>query len=337
MIRKTLALVALLATTALVAQNRNRAVSNPDSQGGGSFPIAGTTVSGFVTSINGSIISLANGLVTLDISTAKVLGDDGVVASVSSITPGSLVFAVLKSGDSAPNAPLQVATIGVTRIAQVVLSGPVQSVDPITGTLTLLGRTIHVTADTSIGGGRGSGALGDILPNEVVQVQANAVDGSLVATSILVFFETPPASTLVHGTVKSIGAASWVITDGRGKDVTVVVNAQTKIVGDPKVGDEVDVVISVDSANANVAVSIMKSITPPLQVHLTGWVSSISATSWTISGPPGSMAPAFLLGVNAQTKIVGDPKVGDRVDVIAKLNSTALLPPGYLALSITKI
>ena len=74
MIKKTLALVALLATTALVAQNRNRAVTNPDSQGGGSFPIAGTTVSGFVTSINGSIISLANGLVTLDISTAQVLG-----------------------------------------------------------------------------------------------------------------------------------------------------------------------------------------------------------------------------------------------------------------------
>ena len=329
MLWKTLA-IALLSTTSLFAQTRTRAITTPGV--GGGFPIAGTTVSGLVTGVSGSIISLANGLVTLDASGAKILGDDGVATSVASITPGSLIFAVLKSADSAPNAPLPVATLAVTHVAQVTLSGPVQSVDPSAKTLTLLGRTIHVTADTSIGGSRGSGALGDILPNQVVQVQANAVAGSLTATSILVFFETPPASTLIHGTVKSIGAASWVITDGRGKDVTVVVNAQTKIVGDPKVGDAVDVVISVDSAGANVAVSIMKSIEPPIQVHLTGWVSSISATSWTISGPPGSMAPAFLLQVNAQTKIVGDPRVGDRVDVIAKPSST-----GFVALSITKM
>ena len=327
---KSLAVAVLISTTGLFAQTRTRAVTAPDARGGS--PIAGTTVSGLVTGVNGSIISLANGLVTLDVSDAKILADDGVVSSLTSITPGSMIFAVLKSAVSAPNAPLSVATIAISRVAQVTLSGPVQSVDPMAGTLTLLGRTIHVTADTSIGGSRGSGALGDILPNQVVQVQANAVAGSLTATSILVFFETPPPSTLVHGTVKSIGAASWVITDGRGKDVTVVVNAQTKIVGDPKIGDAVDVVISVDSASANVAVSIMKSIEPPTQVHLTGWVSSISATSWTISGPPGSMAPAFLLQVNSQTKIVGDPRVGDRVDVIAKPDST-----GFVALSITKM
>jgi hypothetical protein len=330
MFRKTLA-IALLSATSLFAQTRIRAVGAPDSRGGS--PIAGTTVSGFVTSVSGSIISLASGLVTLDVSDAKILGDDGVVSSLTSITPGSLIFAVLKSADSAPNAPLPVATLAVSRTAQVTLTGPVQSVDASAGTLTLLGRTIHVTADTSIGGGRGSGALGDILPNQVVQMQANAVGGSLVATSILVFFESPPPSILVHGTVKSIGADSWVITDGRGKDVTVVVNAQTKIVGDPKVGDAVDVVISVDSAGANVAVSIMKSITTPLQIHLSGRVSAISGTSWTISpGPPGSMAPAFLVQVNAQTKIVGDPKVGDRVDVIAKSTSD-----GFVAISITKI
>jgi hypothetical protein len=331
MLRRTLTVVTLLVTTALVAQNRTRAVTNPDSRGG-SFPIAGTTVSGFVTGVSGSIISLANGLVTLDISAAKVLGDDGVVASVTSITPGSLIFAVLKSGDSAPNAPLQVATIGVTRMAQVVLSGPVQSVDASGGTLTLLGRTIHVTTDTSFGGSRVARGLVDILPNQLVQVQANAVGGSLVATSVLVFAETPRPSFLVHGTVKSIGADSWVITDGNGKDIVVVLNAQTKIIGDPKLGDEVDVLINVDSASSNVAVSIMKSITTPLQIHLSGWVSSISATSWTISGPPGSMAPAFLIQVNAQTKISGDPRVGDRVDVIAKRSST-----GFVALSITKI
>ena len=90
---------------------------------------------------------------------------------------------------------------------------------------------------------------------------------------------------------------------------------------------------SVDSAGANVALSIMKSSPPSTEMHITGTVSSINGTSWTISpGPPGSMAPVFLVQVNAQTKIVGDPKVGDRVEVIAQLTRD-----GAVAISITKL
>lgn len=328
MIRKAIAFAVLLTATLSYAQSRGHAVFAPDARGG--FPVPGTTVSGLVTGVSGSIISLANGMVTLDASGAKILSDDGVVASLSSITPGSIVFAVLKSAESAPNAPLLALSIAVTRSAQVTLSGPVQSVDLIGGTLTLLGRTIHITADTSFGG---SGGLSDILPNQILQVQANAVAGSLVATSVLVFAQSPPPSIYFHGTVKSIGTDSWVITDGRGKNVTVVVNAQTKIIGDPKVGDAVDVLISVDSSGANVALSIMKSNPPSTEMHITGRVSSISATSWTISpGPPGSMAPVFMVQVNAQTKIVGDPKVGDRVEVVAQVTRD-----GVVAISITKL
>ena len=331
MIRKAIALAALLTATLSFAQTRGRAVTAPDALGG--FPVPGTTVSGLVTGVSGSIISLANGLVSLDVSAAKILGEEGVEGSLTSITPGSIVFAVLKSAESAPNAPLPAMSIAVTRSAQVTLSGPVSSVDSIGATLTLLGRTIHVTADTSFGGNRGSRGLADILPNQIAQVQANAVAGSLVATSVLVFAQSPPPSIYFHGTVKSIGTDSWVITNGRGKDVTVVVNAQTKIIGDPKVGDSVDVLISVDSAGANVALSIMKSSPPSTEMHITGTVSSINGTSWTISpGPPGSMAPVFLVQVNAQTKIVGDPKVGDRVEVVAQLTRD-----GAVAISITKL
>src|SRR2546427_2817672 len=162
MIRKAFALAALLTATLSFAQTRGRAVTAPDALGG--FPVPGTTVSGLVTGVSGSIISLANGLVTLDVSAAKILSENGVEGSLSSITPGSIVFAVLKSAESAPNAPLPAMSIAVTRSAQVTLSGPVQSVDSIGATLTLLGRTIHVTADTSFGGNRGSRGLADILP-----------------------------------------------------------------------------------------------------------------------------------------------------------------------------
>ncbi|HEY8132224.1 MAG TPA: DUF5666 domain-containing protein, partial [Thermoanaerobaculia bacterium] len=125
-----------------------------------------------------------------------------------------------------------------------------------------------------------------------------------------------------------IGTDSWIITDTRRGDVNVKVNAQTKIVGSPKVGDTVDVLANVDSANNYVAVSIALS---PTQMHISGVVKSIGATTWVI-GPAVGLGPDFLVQVTAQTRIVGDPKVGDRVD--------ALVQPGrdgFVAISITKL
>jgi len=316
MIRKTLAPLFLLVAVTAVAQNRGHAVTVP-------FPFPGTTVSGVVTAVNGTNVSLAIGFVIVDVSQATITDDRG---NQATITPGSLIFVILRSSTS-----LQASTVIVTNIPQVTLSGPVQSVNAAAGTLQVLGLTIHTNSSTSIGGSHAIHGLSDIVANDVVQIQADAVGSTLVASSILVFAPAPqPLPTLLHGTVKSIGTDSWVISDSRHGDVTVLVNAQTKILGSPKIGDTVDVLANIDSAHNYVAISIAVSPQLPMQIHLSGVVKSIGATSWVI-GPAAGLGPDFLVQVNTQTQIIGSPKVGDHVDVIVRQTSA-----GYVAISITK-
>jgi hypothetical protein len=312
MLRKTLASLILLIAATASAQNRGRVV--------GPSPIPGSTISGFVSTVNGTNIGLANGLITIDVSQATITDDHGASAT---IIPGSMIFAILRSGTL-----LQASSVVVTNLPQATLSGTVQAVNAAAGTLQLLGITIHVDPNTSFGGNHNIRGLSDIVANDVVQVQVNAIGSSIVASSVLVFAPMPHLPTLFHGTVKDIGTDSWIITDTRRGDVNVKVNAQTKIVGSPKVGDTVDVLANVDSANNYVAVSIALS---PTQMHISGVVKSIGATTWVI-GPAVGLGPDFLVQVTAQTRIVGDPKVGDRVD--------ALVQPGrdgFVAISITKL
>jgi uncharacterized protein DUF5666 len=314
MIRKSLTALALLIAIAAFGQNR---VPNRTQ-------IPGTTVSGFVTAVNGSTISLANGLVNVDVSHATITNDRG---AATTITPGSLIFAVLRSSNS-----LEAVSVVVSSTPQVTLSGPVQSVNASAGTFQLLGLTIHTDANTSFGGDHTIRRLSDIVANDIVVVQANASGSSLLASTILVFAPIRQLfPTLLHGTVKNIGTDSWVITDSHRGDTTVLVNAQTKILGSPRVGDTVDVLANVDSANNFVAISIALSPVANSRFHFTGVVKQIGDRSWVI-GPAVGLGPDRIVQVNSSTRIIGDPRVGDRVDVVLDPNSAL-----NLALSITKL
>jgi len=311
----TLLIGLLSGATQLFAQGRTRASIAPHPD------LSGETVTAVVTSVSGSLVQLANGLVTIDISNAKVSGD---------IVPGAVLFAVLQPGTVAANAPMPAAIVRATSVSQVTLSGSVTSVDLANGTLTLLGRTIRTTSSTKYSGllTFAPMTLADIMPGQIVIVDASASGGMLVANSINVLTgHAPPSFSMLRGTVKSIGATSWVITSN-GSDVTINVNANTKILGDPKAGDTVDVSIGGD----NFAVAIMKEPTLD-QVHMNLWVVSTGATEWIVGGPPGSMAPVHSVTVNAKTKISGDPKAGDRIDLVVQVQSGGK----WLALSITKL
>lgn len=296
--------------------------------------VSGRSVSGFVTAVNGPLIQLANGLVTIDTSGVTSNGING----PTTIHVGDLVFAVLKPGDVAANAPLPAAFIGVTSLPAVSLSGPVTSVDATNGTITLLGRSIRVTSSTVLAGMYPNSTLklSDIVAGEVVSVDAAVVNGVLTATTIHVFAPVQMPATIIHGTVKSISNTAWVITRG-SSDVTVTVNAQTKIAGSPKVGDAVDVIVTTDTASNYVALSIIPTRIPEppsTQVHLRGIVKSISPTVWTL-GPEGGFDAIPLdlrLLIDPSTKFIGDPKVGDRVDALVQVGFA-----GYSAISITKL
>ncbi len=265
---KRLSLALLLVAAVANAQvNRHRGLV-PGNPPGDPFRLpAPAIVSGTVSAVSGNIISLANGTVTLDASAAHIVDLNGKPVAVNSLTAGTLVVATVKPDNVAANAPIPAVLIGVSQPAAVTLTGPVTAVDVPHNTLTLLGRTIQVTANTSFampfpGGING---LAGIQPNEIVTVQANP-NGTqgLVAVSVLVMSVHVDRPELFHGTVKSITGDTWVI-GGFDKDVTVTVNAQTQIAGNPKAGDSVLVLALTDSSGKLVAVSITKSMLPIFQ------------------------------------------------------------------------
>lgn len=271
----------------------------------------GATISGVVQRVDGNLIRLADGLITVDASEAKILIDRGREGTAADIEPGMQLFATIGSNGKA-------STISATRAGDATIFGAVDSVDVAAKTLVILGYTIHVDANTSFGGFRkGEDVdLSDIMTNQLVQVQVDAVNGSLVAREVLILAPLPPQAGHVRGTVKSIGTESWEIKIDR-EVVTVLVNAQTKIAGSPKVGDTVEVLYTIDSANNKVAISILKFevSTPPRVVQFHGKVKSITGPTWVVTVDGSNEEKTFT--VNERTKVTGAPVVGDLVQVLA--------------------
>jgi Domain of unknown function (DUF5666) len=269
MTAKRLALVLLLAATVANAQvTRNRSVQPGTPPADPFRALAPATVSGTVSAVSGNIINVANGTVTIDASGARIVDTTGATVSLSSLTTGSLIVATVKSDNVAPNAPLQATLIAVSKPAALTLTGPVTSVDAAHNSFVLLGRTIQVTPQTSFASpflGTTVKGLADVQPNELVAVQANPGGAqTIVAVSVLVMSMHIDRPEFFHAKVKSIAADAWVITEN-GKDVTVTVNAQTQIAGNPKAGDTVDVLALSDSSGKLVALSIVKSLLPIFQ------------------------------------------------------------------------
>jgi hypothetical protein len=266
MMTKRLALALLLVATIANAQMDRRRGAAPGAPAADPFHFGSpAVVSGTVSAISGNIIHVANGTVTLDATGAKIVDTTGAAVSLSSVTTGSLIVATVKSDNIAPNAPIPATLIAVSKPAALTLTGPVTSVDAAHNSFVLLGRTIQVTSQTSFSApffGATVKGLADLQPNELVTVQANpGGTQTIVAVSVLVMSMHVDEPALIHGTVKSIAADAWVITDN-GKDTTVAVNAQTQIVGSPKVGDSVIILARNDSSGKLVAISIMKSMLP---------------------------------------------------------------------------
>jgi hypothetical protein len=288
----------------------------------------GNTAGGLVTAVNGNIITVG-GVLPIDASNAKLVGDFGGEARLADITPGTYVHAILRKSPQPAGAALAAETIAIVRIPQISLHSVVESVDVANNSFTVLGRTIKVDANTSFRSlvGSGNTGLADLQTGSVVDVDARNVNGAIVASVVQVFARTTGGGTIAAtGIIESINGNEWKI----GNRV-VVVNAQTKIAGDPKVGDYVSFVAFVDSSNQLLALSIIKMTPPPPVgdsrfIHAT--VTSISATSWVIR-PIG--LKDITLTINSATQIDPGIKVGDLVDVTASFDNRT-----YVALTIRK-
>ncbi len=261
-------------------------------------------------------VKLADGLISIDASSTRVTLVTGQPGTVGDIKPGMRIVAVLK-----PGPPLSAQQILVTGAAGLVdVQGAVDAVDATARTFSAAGIKFQVTGETSFGGprdGSGTTSLADLRVGDPVRVSAGNQGGVLTAARVLVLGKVILPGERLHGIVKAIGTESWTLSVD-GKERTLLVNAQTKVVGEPKVGDEVDVLSQPDSAGNLVALLIVKSgATPPPSadvVTFDGTVKAIAAASWTITSRDGDVAVA----ITPTTKIEGSPAVGDAVKVAAQ-------------------
>jgi hypothetical protein len=275
-------------------------------------------VSGVVHSVTGNLIHLAGGLVTIDATGAKIVAGRGEERGVGDIEPGSMLVATVRRGAVAPGAPIPVSMIAVSRQTGVSLVGNLESVDTANQTLTLLGRTIHVTPDTSFGGFRSAG-LQDLTVNQLVNVEADAIGGILVARSVLLVAPAMPNVNATRGVVKSIGSDTWVIERSRGEQMTLVIDGNTRIAGSPKVGDTVEVLYRVDASHANIAIAIARieltvPVLPALD-HVHGTVQMIGTASWVIRQQEGG---DVTIAITNATRIAPGIRLGDRVDALVE-------------------
>jgi hypothetical protein len=312
MSRKPLVLLfAVLFTITALAKDRAVASSKP---GGPPAAIgSGASVTGEVTAVSGNLITLAAGLVTIDATNAKILNGDG-AATIAAVQPGALIIATLQETDGGSTGPLMATAIAILRNADVTFTGTTQSVDVAGSQFTLLGRTIKVNAGTTFVNFGDQASIASLQANTLVIVEADVAAGALVATRITLISPIPPRPHVVSGVVKSIGTAEWVITIDQ-HDTTFVVNASTKILGSPKAGDKVDVLYTVDTAHANVALSIIKSIEVPKIAKFTGVVKSIAGPRWMITRDDDHKDIAVTWPESV--RIFPIVKVGDHVEVLA--------------------
>jgi len=329
--RRTLSLLAILLLTPTIAFSQARmrpSTTHPPviSPSADIFGAASSSsVSGVVSAVNGNLISIASGLIVIDATDAKVTGPDGKSAAAVSIAPGNLITAQLKDVDVAAGKALPAAFIAVIKFPEAEISGPVQSVDTAGQTLTVLGQTISVTPQTRfVGGffGQTSPGLGDLQKGQFVHVAAaNAAGGRLVADYVVMEATMSlPTVTRLHGKVKSIGTDSWTLTDDANKDVIVVVNNDTKILGSPVNGSTVDILAIIDSSGRYVAVAIINSegllpSVPPIAFYH-GVVKKISSGEWVVNDNTSKKDLTFI--ISPITRIESGIAVNDRVIVTAR-------------------
>lgn len=330
--RSVLAIPALFLLLALPAAAGARTAPAPE--GPPSSAIEGT-----VTSINipivggGPIVTLLDGLVSFDAIGATVRFSDGTVGTTADLAIGQRLVAFVGPAVGMLKAR---SVVVLAQRTDVTLTGKVDAVDLAARTVTLLGFTAQVTDRTVFGGpreGAGRSGLEDVRVGDLVLVGAVADSGVLVATRVMTLAPTALPTTRIHGIVESIGTDSWTLVLRDGTKTVVKVDAETKVVGGPKVGDQVDVLARQLPDGSVLALLIAGFVPPPIAPteRYEGVVKAIGTASWTV-GPTAGDGPDRLFAVGEKTRILGDPRVGDQVGVLAQRQADG----SYLALVIAR-
>ena len=326
----------LFVMSASVIASTHRAVTPPGNAVGeladvlGIGPMSGASIRGVVASVQGTLIMLNTGgapAIVIEASSAKFMNDHSGTSSIADVKPGVRVTAFINTAPTMqPSSSLRAQLITIESRPDLEVTGTVDSIDQAHSRFVVLGIGITVDANTGFGSNIPTFAaikFSDIVAGQVVSVTARFSGGAIVATQVQIIFPMIQPSIILLGSVKSIGPNAWVITSHEVKETTVSVDAHTKIVGDPKVGDSVQVMANIDSAHNYLATAIVKiDLHDKTTIELHGTVKSITAAQWIIGGPPGTLSPDFMVKIASTTVIYPDPKAGDRVVVVGTRDSS---------------
>src|SRR5450830_209584 len=277
------------------------------------LPMRVSTIDGTVSAVAGTVLDVIGGQFRIDVANAIITSGDGPITGplpATGIPVGARVVAPVTVGDALPTMfpppPFQATNVVVFLPRDGQLVSKIQGVDVAGGKFTMFFHPISTNAATKWSGFGPNGyvkGIGDLSAGmfaTVSVVNSGGVSG-LLATSVEAYGTvTPPLLIAFRGAVRSIGATQWQI-DGRG----VTVNADTKIVGDPKVGDTVDVLARVQDP------------------------------------PPGSLAPSYLVALSiVKTTFIVPPGPGDRatefdgiVESVPPVMTPGAVPLGHWKIS----
>jgi hypothetical protein len=153
-----------------------------------------------VSSVDGNIIHLADGLLAVDAAKARIFWN-GNASTIAAVTKDSRIRAALEGDAFAPNAVLPAIRIDVVRPSDVQITGPVTAVDAAHGTFTILGITVAADAQTSFA--PGLQRFAKVKPKQQLNVDAVRRGNGLVAVAAYEMPARPDAGT-VEGVVSSV-------------------------------------------------------------------------------------------------------------------------------------
>jgi hypothetical protein len=236
--------------------------------------------------------------------------------SARDLAPGSAV--TLRIDGREADGRFRVSSATVVPKDRLRLEGSVTGVASDARSLEVLGVRVELGPRTAFSGRGASGLVRsarDLTAGSTAQVDLTVkADGALEASHIRVTGSRGRSGRVVggrragedqefRGTVLAVSDSSWTIDDR-----TVAVTDQTVFLGDPGLGDFVEVRFHLDAGNA-VADRIQKEDPADDELEFRGIVEAIGDTTWTISGR--------VVQVNASTFFRGSPGVGDLVEVRA--------------------
>jgi hypothetical protein len=282
---------------------------------------------GFVSSIDPfmQFVGIDGDQIVIDISTAEFRDALNKPTSKTNLRTGAHIATVLRPGNYTLHMPLSASIVQILQQAVGTVNGAVEAVDLTNNTMTVLGQPIAVNASTYWVGvvpDHDPRSLADVKIGDNVNV---TFDGSLDILRAQRIYTLPPTfedSAIAFTTVvRKIEGDTWTVRTVHtgGMDIsTFKVVSGTSIDGFIRPGDTIQVFAAVYGDQV-----VPRSIElghvqcpnfepfPVFTLH--GLISSITATSVTITDPSGN---TYTITLNDDTVYgVNDPKVGDAVGI----------------------